>query len=339
MTEQRRSLITKSRGRIGVRCGAALLAAWAMLAPAKRVAAQPMPQPAPQAPQIDPAQAELWDVIETTDGNVFKGVIVQQTRTANGVDYKIVLPSGGGTLTIPNDKIKQITKEPNPMRAQPAAPAYAQPTSAQPPPGYAAPAQPYGAPAPEQHHADIPPPVAQEGWRLGIQFGPYFPMSDLSNSSTTGIGGRVHVGYEFMFGRFGIKPNLAFELARFGFDDKNNTGIDGGTLYWGVQPGVEAAVHLGMFAPYAGVTFGFDHYGVTGDLSDAIIQQEGAKTTSGNGFGFGLLFGMNVVVIPNFSFGAAAEIHPGFTSIDFGNGLKSASMGHAGILFAASYLF
>ncbi|HEX4336398.1 MAG TPA: hypothetical protein VH062_10830 [Polyangiaceae bacterium] len=180
------------------------------------------------AGQVDPAEVDVWDVIQTTDGNVLRGVIVEQARTATGTTYKLVLPAGGGTLTIPESKVQRITKERNPARVQSAAPAYSAPPSqaaAAYPQGTAptyqqaaAPA-PYGQPEAQPHHIDLPPPVATQGMRLGIQFGPYFPMGDLAGSgpgsTDVGFGGRIRFGYEFMFGRFGITPSIALEAATF----------------------------------------------------------------------------------------------------------------------------
>lgn len=321
---------------------------------------------------VDPAQVEVWDVVQTTDGNVLKGVIVEQTRTATGIVYKLVLPGGGGTVTIPENKVARITKEQNPTRSgataaypsnpAPAAPATTYPPTAapaypaaaapqygqQPAPGYGAgAAAPVGyAAAPEQgerHPIQIAPPVATEGFRLGGQVGPYFPMGDLSDDSKlgakVGIGGRVFFGYEFMFDRFGVMPNIAVELANFGTrsvplptGDSSNDSV----FYLGVQPGIRAALHLGHFAPYFGMTFGFDHYAASGKATD-LLSAQGLKTDA-NGFGFGVLFGLDIVITPSVSAGMGFELHPGFTSLDPGNG-ASYDLSHAALLFGAAYHF
>ena len=317
---------------------------------------------------VDPAQVDVWDVVQTTDGNVLKGVIVEQTRTATGTMYKMVLPGGGGILTIPENKVARITKEQNPARvsvaAYPSAPPSAAPGAAAYPPA-AAPGYPpatapqygqqqpaaYGAPAvngapspdQERHHIDIPPPVATQGMRLGGQVGPYFPMGDLSDNNKlgaeVGIGGRVFFGYEFMFDRVGIMPNLAIELANFGTRSvplPTGESSDDSIFYLGVQPGIQAAIHLGHFAPYVGMTFGFDHYAASGKATD-LASQQGYKTDA-NGFGFGILLGLDVVIIPEVSAGLGFEFHPGFTTLDPGNG-QSLDLSHAALLFGGAYHF
>ncbi len=321
--------------------------------------------------QVDPAEVDVWDVIQTSDGNVLKGVIVEQTRTPAGTMYKIVLPGGGGTLSIPESKVQRITKERNPARAQgaaaaypappppaaaaaypqataptyppAAAPGYGQPAAAAYPVAGAAPAQ-YGPAPAEPHHIDLPPPVATQGMRLGLQFGPYFPMGDLSGSgpgsTNVGFGGRIRFGYEFMFGRFGVTPSIALESAIFSSESvplTDGTNADGGVFYLGVQPGVTAAVHMGMFAPYFGLTFGFDHYAGTGKIAD--LAQAQKLTTDANGFGFGVLFGLDLVFNPSVSAGIGAEIHPGFTTLDPGSGIKSQDLGHGALLFEGKYHF
>jgi hypothetical protein len=175
--------------------------------------------------------------------------------------------------------------------------------------------------------------VAQQGFRLGLQIGPYFPMSDLSDGVGIGFGGRARFGYEYMFGRVGVTPSIAVELASFGA--KND--VSASVLYVGVQPGVTAAVHLGMVAPYAGVTLGFDHYALTGSVADNL--QANGYTTDANGFGLGFLVGIDFVFMPSFSAGLGGEIHPGFTSVSPGNGAPSQSLGHAALLFEAKYHF
>ncbi|HEX4337670.1 MAG TPA: hypothetical protein VH062_17270, partial [Polyangiaceae bacterium] len=112
---------------------------------------------------------------------------------------------------------------------------------------------------------------------------------------------------------------------------------DGGVFYFGVQPGFTGAVHMGMFAPYFGLTFGFDHYAGTGKIAD-LAQANNVKTDA-NGFGFGLLFGLDLVFNPSVSAGIGAEIHPGFTTLDPGNGIKSQDLGHAALLFEGKYHF
>jgi hypothetical protein len=169
-------------------------------------------------------------------------------------------------------------------------------------------------------------------------------MGDLAGSgpgsTNVGFGGRIRFGYEFMFDRFGITPSIALETAFFSTESvplTDGSNADGGVFYFGVQPGITAAVHMGMFAPYLGLTFGFDHYAGTGKIAD-LANANNVKTDA-NGFGFGVLFGLDLVFNPSVSAGIGAEIHPGFTTLDPGNGLPAQDLGHGALLFEGKYHF
>jgi len=60
--------------------------------------------------EIDVDRAELLDVVATTDGSIWKGVIVEQTP---GVSYKILL-SGGTLRVLKAEEVVSIKKERNP---------------------------------------------------------------------------------------------------------------------------------------------------------------------------------------------------------------------------------
>ena len=105
-------------------------------------------------------------------------------------------------------------------------------------------------------HFMNPRPLAHEGWRFSSQIAPIFPTSDLGDSrdllaASTGFSPRINLGYEHMFGNLGVTPGFAFQLARFGMQYQ-----DGPVLYFGAQPNVQAALHLGRFAPYASLGLG-----------------------------------------------------------------------------------
>src|SRR5262249_4507233 len=122
----------------------------------------------------------------------------------------------------------------------------------------------YGEPAHSDGGPGLPRPFAREGWRLVTQVAPIFPMSDLGNTrdlmaASTGFSPRFNVGYEFMFGDIGITPGVAIQFARFGMEYQ-----EGSVLYFGAQPNVQAALHLGRFAPYASLGVGVDHFRLSG---------------------------------------------------------------------------
>lgn len=181
--------------------------------------------------------------------------------------------------------------------------------------------------APPEIH--FPPPVAYPGGRIGLQIGPAVPISDAGDFFNTGFDVRAHGGYEFMWGNFGLTPGLAFEYAHFGAQKK--IGIKGASNYVGVSPFLKTALHMWMFAPYFGLGMGFDHAGLSGDLADT--NEANNLDTSANGFGFGILFGMDVVFMPNMSAGLMFQVHPGFANMNDNN------MGAFVTHFGATFLF
>jgi hypothetical protein len=183
--------------------------------------------------------------------------------------------------------------------------------------------------------SDLPAPLVHEGWRFSSQGAPAFPIGDLGSrtqlNGTTGFSARVHVGYEYLFGNFGIEPGFAFQVARFGQED-----YDGGYLYLGAQPDVKAQLHLGRIAPYATIGFGFDHLSEIGASGEG--DSAAGYNTSANGIGFDLAFGADIIVSHSVSIGMAWQIHPGFTTLQFAPGGKSFGLGFMSILFGCTYL-
>jgi len=179
-------------------------------------------------------------------------------------------------------------------------------------------------------------PFAREGWRLVTQIAPIFPTSDLGDTrdlmaASTGFSPRIGVGYEYMFGDLGITPGLAVQFARFGMEYQ-----DGSVLYVGLQPNVQAALHLGRFAPYASLGVGVDHFHLAGGIANLLGELGG--NTSTTGVGVDLQFGANVFVTPSVSLGLAWQIHPGFTTFKLEDTDRTGgSMAFMSVLFGVSY--
>ncbi len=51
----------------------------------------------------------------------------------------------------------------------------------------------------------------------------------------------------------------------------------------------------------------------------------------------GILIGLDYVFTPCVSAGIMGEVHPGFTSLDPGGGAPTYDLGHAALLFGATY--
>jgi hypothetical protein len=179
-------------------------------------------------------------------------------------------------------------------------------------------------------------PALREGWRLMTQLAPIFPTSDLGNTrdlmaATTGFSPRINVGYEYLFGELGVTPGVAVQLARFGMEYQ-----DGSVLYAGLQPNVQATLHLGRFAPYASVGVGVDHFHLTGDIANLLDVLGG--NTSTTGIGFDVQVGANVAISPSTSLGLAWQIHPGFTTFKLDDTDRTGgSMAFMSVLFGATF--
>src|SRR5262249_37095172 len=159
--------------------------------------------------------------------------------------------------------------------------------------------------------SSLPRPLAREGWRFSAQVAPVFPMSDLGDSrdllaATTGFSPRINVGYELLFGNLGLTPGFALQFAQLGMKYQ-----EGSVQYFGVQPNLQAALHLGRFAPYASLGLGFDRFSLGGSIGDVIAALGG--NTAATGVGVDIQLGANAIVTPSFSVGVAWQIHPGFT--------------------------
>lgn len=183
----------------------------------------------------------------------------------------------------------------------------------------------------------LPPPFAREGWRLDTQLAPIFPTSDLGDTrdlmaASTGFSPRLNVGYEYLFGDIGVTPGVALQFARFGMEYR-----EGSVLYVGVQPNVQAALHLGRFAPYVSLGLGLDHFQLAGGIANLLDELGG--NTAANGIGIDLQFGAHVAVSSSVSLGLAWQIHPGFTTFKLEDGdLTGGGMAFMSVLFGVSYM-
>src|SRR5262245_52700914 len=65
-------------------------------------------------PQIDVAAADFLDVVETADGSVWKGIVIEQTPN---VQYKIATADGSVHVIKAADVVR-LTKQRNTMRRQ-----------------------------------------------------------------------------------------------------------------------------------------------------------------------------------------------------------------------------
>lgn len=168
-------------------------------------------------------------------------------------------------------------------------------------------------------------PAVTPGVRLGIQMTPAFPGGDFASAADTGIGGRLRLGSEYMFGRLGVAPGVSVQFLRFHID--TDPGVPKGSWWYvGVLPGVQVAAHLGMAAPFFGIGIGVDHFRPTTDLADTYEANGADRSATGAGFEF--VLGSDVWLTSAFGLHFGLQAHPGavewegqsihFTAFDLG---------------------
>lgn len=139
------------------------------------------------AQQIDPAESPYLDVIETTGGSVWRGVLVEQIP---GKTYKIVL-AGGSVVVVPAEEVVRITKERNPSFK-------AGGTSSA------------GTSAGSRTTLAIP---LHEGLRLGAATGFAFFIGDDTDSDAL-LAFAAHGGWELQWSGLSLTPGARLELIR-----------------------------------------------------------------------------------------------------------------------------
>src|SRR6185503_757270 len=114
--------------------------------------------------EIDVRSFEFLDVIETTDGNVWKGVVIEQTPN---VSYKIAI-SGGSVHVIPANEVQRMSKRRNTEYR-------ARTSTAVPRDG--------GVEQSYDHPPQLPAPMARSGLRVEPELTIVFPTGDLEDAS------------------------------------------------------------------------------------------------------------------------------------------------------------
>jgi hypothetical protein len=245
----------------------------------------------------DLKRVEFVDVIFTSDGSVWRGLIVEQVP---GQTYKIAL-AGGSVKVVAAAEVTRIAKERNPdyqpVQA-PVAPPVAGPVTG-PVTGPVAP-------------APLPPPASGPGLRLGAAVGLAFPTGDFSEDDLieTSVALAARVGYEFFVNeRFALTPAARVRLAWWRLNDEvdNEGGDDIRFAHIHAGGELRAAVHIGSVAPYGSVGLGLDVNATNlGEVLDVDIN-------SGLGVGLDLEAGLEALVSPNLALGFGFLIHPGFS--------------------------
>lgn len=249
--------------------------------------------------ETDVRSAEFLDVIETADGSIWKGVVVEQTPN---VLYKIATADGSLHVIKAGDVVK-LTKQRNHNRVA-GSPLH------QPGYGYSgAPAYPNGGGYPnDTGGSSLPKPVAKDGLRVEPELAIVFPTglygeSDVNTSFAPGI----RLGKEAMFGNFGLSggAQARFIYWRLPGDTSDATWLLE-THFYG-----RGALHIGPATPYVGVSFGLDtnyFYDNGSRMSETLV-----------GFGMNLQSGIQISATPTTTIDIGFDYHPGTDETVFGD--------------------
>jgi len=239
---------------------------------------------------VDISAFEYIDVVETSDGSIWKGVVVEQQPN---VRYKIATADGSLHVIQAADVVK-LTKQKNASYHAVAVapdPTRTTTTTTATPSGN-------GLVGHYHSHSDLPAPYATAGLRIDPEFDTVIPMGTLSQFMTnTSLGAGLRVGYEFLFGNFGLTAGEQTRITWWGLPgNTSNVAWTLETLAY-----ARAALHLGRVAPYALVAAGLDtnyQYSQMLDMSNTTL-----------GFGLDLGAGVSIAATPNLAFDIGADYH------------------------------
>jgi opacity protein-like surface antigen len=248
--------------------------------------------------EIDIRSFEYVDVIETADGSIWKGVVVEQTPN---VQYKIATADGSLHVIKAGD-VAKLTKQKN-REWRGTTVNSTTPTGGPSGPvgggggnGVGARFEPSG-PA-------LPAPYAQSGLRIDAGGITVFPSGDISMLDTS-FSPNILVGYEHLFGNFGLGGGA---LARFTYW-RLPQGEDPQDAAWTFETHAyaRAALHVSRVAFYGGASIGAD----TNMVHVGVLNM--SKTTTG--FGMNLQAGAEVAASEQVAIKLGFDYHPGTDTV------------------------
>jgi hypothetical protein len=237
--------------------------------------------------EVDVKSFEYVDVIETADGSIWKGVVVEQTPN---VQYKIAT-ADGSLHVIKAADVAKMSKQKN-REYRGAATTTTTPVvpsergvSGKFEPAPASPA--------------LPAPYATSGVRVDASEITVFPTGDIGKTDTS-FSPNIEAGYEQLFGNFGLGGG---GLARFTYW-RLPSGEDPQDAAWTLETHayVRAALHVSRVAFYGGASAGLD----TNMIHIGMANM--SKTSTG--FGMNLQAGAEIAAAPNFAVKAGFDYHP-----------------------------
>jgi hypothetical protein len=256
--------------------------------------------------EVDVRSFEYLDVIETSDGSVWKGVIVEQVPN---VSYKVAI-TGGSIHVIKAEDVVKVSKQRNrEHRAVPAgATASSTPTSA----GLHATYEPRG--------SGLPAPFARTGARFEPELAIVFPAGDIEMYETS-FAPSIRGGYEALFGNFGIGGG---GLTRFTYWQLPGDTHD---AHWTLETQLygRLALHIGRVAAFGGLSIGVD--------TNYVYVNSLRRSKTSLGFGMNLQSGVELAASPLLALRFGFDYHPPTDKIVEG---VDASTSYYGLLFGAN---
>ena len=236
--------------------------------------------------EIDVRNFEHLDVIETTDGSVWKGVVIEQTPN---VSYKIAI-AGGSIHVIPASDVQRISKQPNREHRSPRSAAVMRESGVEQ--GY-------------EQSPKLPAPYARSGLRLDPELAFVFPTGFYSDEKVqTSFSPGVRVGYEALFGNIGVSGGAH---ARFTYWRMPTTAMKDAA--WTLETHLygRAALHVGRATPYLGLALGVD--------TNYVYLYRTDDSMTGVGLGMNLSTGVQVAVSPILAIDIGGDYHPATDTI------------------------
>jgi hypothetical protein len=238
--------------------------------------------------EVDVRGFEYLDVVETTDGSIWKGVLVEQTPN---VQYKIAT-ADGSLHVIKAADIAKLTKQRNKDWRGSSSSTSTSTTGN----GLAT-------------HYDggstgLPAAFAKSGLRIDPSFVTVFGAGDVSTMDAS-FSPSVTVGYEAMFGNFGLSGG---GMARYTYW-RLPALEDPADAFWTLETHAygRAALHISRVAMFGGVSLGLD----TNMVHVGMLNM--SKTTTG--FGMNLQAGAEVAASDTVALKVGFDFHPGTDTI------------------------
>ena len=236
--------------------------------------------------EVDVKSFEYVDVVETTDGSVWKGVIVEE---APGQQYKIATADGSLHVIKAADVVKLSKQKNRDWR------------------GSSTDVVPHGDGVeghfmPKDTGPALPAPYAASGVRLSPEIAMIFPAGDASMMNTS-VAPTVHGGYEVMLGNIGLEGG---GLVRYTYwsipGDTQNAAWTLETHAYG-----RAALHIGRVALKAGGSVGID--------TNLVHIAQLAMSKTATGLGVNVESGLEVAATKALAIGVGFDWHPGTDTI------------------------